>query len=80
VVLPDRYIGRGNAPSQQSALKLTEIGPRVTLQAYKIEKEVGGGEILYHKYVHKTAEEAEAIRAKVYCAIDFQISKSIRKM
>ena len=65
MVLPDRYIGRGNATSQQSALKLTEIGPRITLQAFKIEKEVGEGEILYHKYVQKTAAESEALRAKV---------------
>ena len=26
VVLPDRYMGKGNAKSQQSSMKLSEIG------------------------------------------------------
>jgi len=42
--------------------RLSEIGPRMTLQLIKIEEGVCSGEILYHEYVRKTAEELIAIK------------------
>ena len=40
--------------------RLTEIGPRMTLQLIKIEEGVGSGEILYHEYIKKSPEEVRA--------------------
>uniref|UniRef100_A0A8C3AYN4 Peter pan homolog n=2 Tax=Cyclopterus lumpus TaxID=8103 RepID=A0A8C3AYN4_CYCLU len=55
--LPQVYSGRGNMASQQSAVRLTEIGPRMTLQLTKIEEGMGDGNILYHTAISKTEEE-----------------------
>lgn len=59
--LPQKYSGRGNMPSQQSAVRLTEIGPRMTLQLVKIQEGMGDGNILYHSMVSKTEEEIQEI-------------------
>jgi ribosome biogenesis protein SSF1/2 len=65
VTLPDRYVGRGNAKSQLSAMKLIELGPRLTLELYKVQQGMNEGDILYHKFVQKTPEEAAATKARV---------------
>ena len=65
VVLPDQYIGRGNGKAQQSAMKLSELGPRLRLEIFKVERGVGEGDVLYHKYEQKTPEEAAATKARV---------------
>jgi ribosome biogenesis protein SSF1/2 len=65
VVLPDRFSGQGNAKLQQSAMKLIELGPRLTMDIFKVEKEIGEGDILYHKYETKTAAESKAQKAKI---------------
>uniref|UniRef100_A0A8C6SB86 Peter pan homolog n=1 Tax=Neogobius melanostomus TaxID=47308 RepID=A0A8C6SB86_9GOBI len=59
--LPQAYSGRGNMASQQSAVRLTEIGPRMTLKLSKIEEGMGGGNILYHSVISKTEEEIQEI-------------------
>ncbi|XP_042248318.1 suppressor of SWI4 1 homolog [Thunnus maccoyii] len=59
--LPQVYSGRGNMASQQSAVRLTEIGPRMTLQLMKIEEGMGEGNVLYHSITSKTEEEIQAI-------------------
>ncbi|CAJ1075295.1 suppressor of SWI4 1 homolog [Xyrichtys novacula] len=59
--LPQVYSGRGNMASQQSAVRLTEIGPRVTLQLTKIQDGMGEGNVLYHSIVSKTEEEIQEI-------------------
>ncbi|XP_043956254.1 suppressor of SWI4 1 homolog [Gambusia affinis] len=59
--LPQMYSGRGNMPSQQSAVRLTEIGPRMTLQLVKIQEGMGDGNILYHSMISKTEEEIQEI-------------------
>ncbi|XP_072299948.1 uncharacterized protein [Eucyclogobius newberryi] len=59
--LPQAYSGRGNMASQQSAVRLTEIGPRLTLKLSKIEEGMGGGNILYHSVITKTEEEIQEI-------------------
>nr|XP_033779420.1 suppressor of SWI4 1 homolog [Geotrypetes seraphini] len=58
--LPQSYAGRGNMKAQQSAVRLTEIGPRMTLQLIKIEEGLNDGKVLYHSFVHKTEEELKA--------------------
>lgn len=65
VTLPDRYVGKGNAKSQQSAMKLTELGPRLTLELFKVEGGVNEGDILYHKFIEKDPVEAAKAKAKV---------------
>uniref|UniRef100_A0A3Q1GJJ9 Peter pan homolog n=1 Tax=Acanthochromis polyacanthus TaxID=80966 RepID=A0A3Q1GJJ9_9TELE len=59
--LPQVYSGRGNMASQQSAVRLTEIGPRMTLQLAKIQEGMGDGNILYHSTLSKTEEEIQEI-------------------
>ena len=59
VQLAQNIAGKGNANSQKSALKLVELGPRMTLKLFKVEKGVCEGEVLYHGLVTKTAEEAK---------------------
>ncbi|XP_031690060.1 suppressor of SWI4 1 homolog [Oncorhynchus kisutch] len=59
--LPQIYSGRGNMASQQSAVRLTEIGPRITMQLVKIEEGMGEGNILYHAVIAKTEEELQEI-------------------
>ncbi|CAG5897931.1 unnamed protein product [Menidia menidia] len=59
--LPQAYSGRGNMPSEQSAVRLTEIGPRLTLQLTKIQEGMGDGNVLYHSIVSKTEEEIQEI-------------------
>jgi ribosome biogenesis protein SSF1/2 len=62
--LPDKYVGKGNHKSQKSALKLVEIGPRMSLELIKVEKGLGVGDILYHAHVKKTPEEAAALKKR----------------
>ncbi|XP_075715072.1 suppressor of SWI4 1 homolog [Rhinoderma darwinii] len=59
--LPQAYAGRGNMKSQQSAVRLTEIGPRMTLQLVKIEEGLNDGKVLYHSFIQKTEEEIKAM-------------------
>ncbi|KAI4875021.1 hypothetical protein NFI96_013613, partial [Prochilodus magdalenae] len=59
--LPQIYSGRGNMRSQQSAVRLTEIGPRMTLRLVKIVEGMGDGNVLYHSILTKTEEELQEI-------------------
>jgi len=43
-------IGRVNRASTKSAVKLQEVGPRMTLQLVKIEKGLCSGEVLFSEY------------------------------
>lgn len=62
VTLPQEYKGRGNAKAQTSAIRLSEIGPRLTLQLMKIEQGMASGEILFHAIQRKSPEEIERLR------------------
>uniref|UniRef100_A0A2K5F7F8 Brix domain-containing protein n=1 Tax=Aotus nancymaae TaxID=37293 RepID=A0A2K5F7F8_AOTNA len=59
--LPQAIAGRGNMPAQQSAVRLTEIGPRMTLQLIKVQDGIGEGKVMFHSFVHKAEEELQAI-------------------
>jgi len=65
VELSEKYRGRGNGATQQSAMKLAELGPRLTLEVFKVERGVGEGDILYHKFQSRTAEETAKQKAKI---------------
>ena len=64
VQLSDKYAGRGNMKAQKSALKLVELGPRLTMELVKVEKGLGTGDVMYHAYIHKSPEEAAALKAR----------------
>jgi ribosome biogenesis protein SSF1/2 len=65
VVLPDKFKGTGNERSQKSAIKLTELGPRMTLELFKVESGLCEGDILFHKFQTKTPEEARQTKERV---------------
>lgn len=65
VVLPQSYSGKGNGRSQKSALKLVELGPRLRLKLVKVERGMASGDVMYHAYVKKDAEEVRERREKV---------------
>uniref|UniRef100_A0A8C3KG28 Brix domain-containing protein n=1 Tax=Calidris pygmaea TaxID=425635 RepID=A0A8C3KG28_9CHAR len=62
--LPQAYAGRGNMKAQQSAVRLTEIGPRMTLQLIKVEEGLAQGSVLYHSLIHKMEAEVKEILAR----------------
>ncbi|XP_054663759.1 suppressor of SWI4 1 homolog [Grus americana] len=62
--LPQAYAGRGNMKAQQSAVRLTEIGPRMTLQLIKVEEGLAQGNVLYHGLIHKMEAEVKEILAR----------------
>jgi ribosome biogenesis protein SSF1/2 len=65
VQLPDKYVGAGCNAKQKSALKLVELGPRLTLQLLKVEKGLDSNTpCLYNALVKKTPQEAKALQAK----------------
>ena len=47
----------------RQALRLREIGPRLTLELVKVEKGLCAGDVLYHRHMEKTAEEVAQIKA-----------------
>ncbi|XP_050839972.1 suppressor of SWI4 1 homolog isoform X2 [Serinus canaria] len=62
--LPQNCAGRGNAATQQSAIRLTEIGPRLTLQLLKVEEGLGQGNVLYHGLAPKGEEELRQLQVR----------------
>ncbi|XP_048760658.2 suppressor of SWI4 1 homolog [Ostrea edulis] len=63
VVLPQDIRSRGNIRAAKSAIRLTEIGPRMTLQLLKIEDGVCQGEVMYHELVVKTEKDKRDLKA-----------------
>ncbi|XP_067122245.1 suppressor of SWI4 1 homolog [Centruroides vittatus] len=64
VVLPQHISSRGNIKSEKSAIRLIELGPRMTLQLIKIEEGLMEGEVIYHKIVSKTPEEVKLLQTR----------------
>lgn len=60
VVLPQKMMGKGNTVSMKSAIRLTELGPRMTLELIKVEEGVCSGDVLYHSYKTLSTEELQA--------------------
>ncbi|EMC93091.1 hypothetical protein BAUCODRAFT_38002 [Baudoinia panamericana UAMH 10762] len=53
---PDRRNGSGPRV-EKKAIKLHELGPRLRLRLTKVEEGVCGGKVMWHEYIHKSAEE-----------------------
>ncbi|OXU24688.1 hypothetical protein TSAR_001478 [Trichomalopsis sarcophagae] len=64
VTLPQKLSSRGNHEKSTSAIRLYELGPRLTLQLIKVEDGLMEGEVLYHELVSKTDEEKLLIQKK----------------
>lgn len=64
VTVSQKLISRGNIEQGKSAVRLSELGPRLTLQLIKVEDGLLDGAVLYHDYIHKTEEEKLAIQKK----------------
>ena len=67
---------RGNVDSGQSAIRLHELGPRITFELYKIESDLMTGEVLYHKEIVKTTDEILKMKKK---RADRRVQKEQRK-
>ncbi|KAF6210369.1 hypothetical protein GE061_013473 [Apolygus lucorum] len=64
VELPQAIHTKGALRGNKSAIRVMELGPRMTLQLIKIEEGLLDGEVMYHEFVHKTEEEKEEIRKR----------------
>ncbi|XP_068200337.1 protein Peter pan [Palaemon carinicauda] len=53
VTVPDKK----SKVALKSSVRLSELGPRMTLQVYKVESGLLEGQVLYHSHVIKSAEE-----------------------
>jgi len=67
VKLEEDYKSRGSinlksVNNSTSAIRLSEIGPRLKLKLVKIEEGVCDGEVLYHDLIKKTPEELKVLR------------------
>ncbi|CCH58104.1 hypothetical protein TBLA_0A03040 [Henningerozyma blattae CBS 6284] len=49
---------------RKKAIKLTELGPRLTLKLVKIEEGICSGKVLHHEFVQKTSAEIKALEKK----------------
>ena len=64
VILPGKYRGKGNNQAQKSALKLVELGPRLRIKLYKVERGMASGDVMYHAYENKTPEEIKELKKR----------------
>lgn len=64
VTLSQKLSSRGNMEQGKSSIRLTELGPRLSLQLVKIEDGLMDGEVLYHDFIHKSEEEKAEIKKK----------------
>ena len=48
--LAGKFAGRGNVAKRESKIKLVELGPRLRLRLYKVERGVCSGDVLYHAF------------------------------
>ncbi|XP_039295442.1 protein Peter pan [Nilaparvata lugens] len=64
VTLPQKLSSRGNMESSQSAIRLSELGPRMSLQLIKIESGLMEGDVMFHELVTKTEAEIKIINKR----------------
>lgn len=64
VILPQNLASRGAAAESKSAIRLFELGPRISFQLIKVEDGLMDGEVLFHELVDKTEEEKALIKKK----------------
>eukprot|EP01119_Soliformovum_irregulare_P022625 TRINITY_DN7791_c0_g1_i2.p1 TRINITY_DN7791_c0_g1~~TRINITY_DN7791_c0_g1_i2.p1 ORF type:complete len:317 (+),score=100.30 TRINITY_DN7791_c0_g1_i2:66-1016(+) len=50
VELEQKFNGAGNLQGAKTAIRLKEIGPRITMQLIKIQEDFNGGKVLFHEH------------------------------
>lgn len=50
---------------EDDRVRLIEMGPRITMELYKVEADIMKGEVLYNKYVQKSEDEALKIKERM---------------
>ncbi|XP_057337741.1 protein Peter pan [Microplitis mediator] len=61
VTLSQKLSSRGNHAKGKSAIRLYELGPRITMQLMKVEDGLLDGQVMFHENIHKTEEEIKKI-------------------
>ncbi|XP_046405838.1 protein Peter pan [Ischnura elegans] len=64
VILPQNVPTRGNVASNQSAIRVMELGPRMSIQLLKVEEGLLSGEVLFHELIVKSEEEKKLIKKR----------------
>ncbi|XP_046554508.1 suppressor of SWI4 1 homolog [Haliotis rubra] len=80
VTLPQQLHGRGNLKAGQSAIRLKEIGPRMTLELVKIEEGLCEGAVIHHSFIHKTPEDLLADKKKKELKLKLKQSRQTKQM
>ncbi|XP_050438608.1 protein Peter pan [Adelges cooleyi] len=57
IVVPQKLVSRGNIVGTQSSIRLSELGPRLTLQLIKVEEGLMAGDVMFHEYIQKNYTE-----------------------
>uniref|UniRef100_A0A915C0R9 Brix domain-containing protein n=3 Tax=Parascaris univalens TaxID=6257 RepID=A0A915C0R9_PARUN len=65
VELSQDLMSRGCKAGQLTHVRLVELGPRLTMVLMKVEDGVNDGEVLYHSYMQKTANELMELRRNI---------------
>jgi len=65
VTLPQQISARGNLVNEKSAIRLTELGPRMTLELMKIQEGLMSGEVLYHSLFNKQKKARNVKRRRM---------------
>lgn len=60
--MPQTLSSRGNLENNKSAIRLHEIGPRLTIELIKVQNDLFTGEVLYHNTIVKTEEEIAELK------------------
>ncbi|TPX50825.1 hypothetical protein SeMB42_g00308 [Synchytrium endobioticum] len=64
VSIPEKGIGGNKRQSEQRAVRVAELGPRLKLTLVKVQSGLCDGEVVYHAEVKKTAGEVKALAKK----------------
>ena len=59
-----KFGGRGNVAKRESKIKLVELGPRLRLRLYKVERGVCSGDVLYHAFREDPGEASRGRRRR----------------
>lgn len=64
-----------NLASSKSAIRMTEMGPRLSLSLLKVEEGFCGGEVLYHSHISKSEADVAAMKKKREKAAQLKASR-----
>ena len=62
--LPEHLIDHQKVEKTKNAVRLKELGPRISLQLLKVENGFLNGQVLYNRYIKKNEDEIEQLKQK----------------